>query len=183
VKRAFTSVQLRTILEENHHPFLIVEHNPQLYERARDMAGRVAGAMKQASREATILLYAPALDRHLEAIAEYADRVFCFYDMQGELGLRQGRSIPESAGQVNWEAFYEMALVGQAEGQGSNARRKPQAPGAGDGQGEPGRGLRRPASRRGGDDPAEAGGEELERGGAVGGGVLHERIGVTSMGS
>jgi hypothetical protein len=73
VRRAFTSVQLRTILEENHHPFLIVEHNPQLYERARDMAGRVADAMKRASREATILLYAPALDRHLEAMAEYAD--------------------------------------------------------------------------------------------------------------
>jgi hypothetical protein len=28
VRRAFISVQLRTILEENHHPFLIVEHNP-----------------------------------------------------------------------------------------------------------------------------------------------------------
>jgi len=35
VRRAFTSVQIRTILEENHHPFLIVEHNPLLYERAR----------------------------------------------------------------------------------------------------------------------------------------------------
>jgi len=65
VRRAFTSVQLRTSLEENHHPFLIVEHNPQLYERARDMAGHVAQAMKQASREATILLYATVLDRHL----------------------------------------------------------------------------------------------------------------------
>jgi len=28
VRRAFTSVQLRTILEENHHRFLIVEHDP-----------------------------------------------------------------------------------------------------------------------------------------------------------
>jgi len=27
VRRAFTSVQLRAVLEENHHPFLIVEHN------------------------------------------------------------------------------------------------------------------------------------------------------------
>jgi len=34
-----------------------------LYERARDMAGRVAQALKQASREATILIYAPVLDR------------------------------------------------------------------------------------------------------------------------
>jgi hypothetical protein len=79
VRRAFTPVQLRTILEENHHSFMIVEHNPQLYERARYMAGRVGEAVKQASREATILLYAPALDRHLEAMAEYADRVFSFY--------------------------------------------------------------------------------------------------------
>jgi len=44
-----------------------VEHNPRLYERARDMAGRVAEAMKQASREATILRYAPVWDPHLEA--------------------------------------------------------------------------------------------------------------------
>jgi hypothetical protein len=80
------------ILEENHHPFLIVEHNPQLYERARDMAGCIAEATKQASREATILLYASALDRHLEAMAENADRVFCFYDMQGA-GVRQSRSM------------------------------------------------------------------------------------------
>jgi hypothetical protein len=53
VRRAFTALQLRTILDENHHPFLVVEHNPQLYERARDMAGRVAEAMKQASRGAS----------------------------------------------------------------------------------------------------------------------------------
>jgi len=49
-----------------------VEYNPLLYERPRDMAGRVAQAMKQASTEATILLYAPVLDRHLEAMAELA---------------------------------------------------------------------------------------------------------------
>jgi hypothetical protein len=100
VRRAFTSVQLRPILEENHHSFLIVEH--RAHEKARDMAGHVAQAMKQASREATILLYAPTLDRHLEAMAEYADRVFCFYDMQGEPGLCRGRSIPDSASQTTW---------------------------------------------------------------------------------
>jgi hypothetical protein len=105
VRRAFTSVQLRTILDENHHPFLVVEHNPQLYERARVMAGRVAEVMKQASREATILLYSPVLDRHLETMAEYADRVFYFYDVQGA-GMRQGRSISEGmASQTTWEAF------------------------------------------------------------------------------
>ena len=34
VRRAFTSFQLMTILEENHHSFLIVEHDPMLYEDA-----------------------------------------------------------------------------------------------------------------------------------------------------
>jgi hypothetical protein len=67
------------------------------------MAGRVAEAVKQASR--SILMYALVLDRHLEAMAEYADRVFCFYDMQGD-GLRQRRSISERlASQTTWEAF------------------------------------------------------------------------------
>jgi len=64
VRRAFTSLQLRTILVENHHPFLIVEHRRN--ERARGMAGHVAQALKQASRGG-ILLYAPVLDRRLEA--------------------------------------------------------------------------------------------------------------------
>jgi len=53
VRRTFTSVHLRIILVENHHPFLIVERNPLLCEGARDMAGRVAQAMKQASRGAS----------------------------------------------------------------------------------------------------------------------------------
>ena len=105
VRRAFTSIRLRTILEENHNPFLVAGHNPFLYERARDIACHVAQAMKQASREATILLYAPALDRHPDAMAELADRVFCFYVLQGD-GLNQGRGISEEiAGQTTWEAF------------------------------------------------------------------------------
>jgi hypothetical protein len=50
-------------------------------ERLVFMAGRVAKAMKQASREATILLHALTLDQHLEAVSEIDDQVFCFYDM------------------------------------------------------------------------------------------------------
>jgi hypothetical protein len=83
----------------------MTEHNPLLYERARDMAGHIAQAMKQASR-GIILLCAPVLDRHLEAKGPSSPtKVFCFYDMQGA-GLRQGRSISEElASQTTWEAF------------------------------------------------------------------------------
>jgi hypothetical protein len=49
-----------TILEENHHSFLIVEHDPMLYEDAKQMVEYVGQALKQTSREAIILLYVPA---------------------------------------------------------------------------------------------------------------------------
>jgi hypothetical protein len=81
IRRAFTSFQLMTVLEENHHSFLIIEHDPMLYEDAKEMVEYVAQALKQTSREATILLYAPTLDPHLEKMTELADRVFCFYEM------------------------------------------------------------------------------------------------------
>jgi len=82
IRRAFTSFQLMTILEENHHSFLIVEHDPLLYEDAKEMVEYVALALKQTSREATVLLYSPALDPHLQAMTDLADRVFCFYEGQ-----------------------------------------------------------------------------------------------------
>jgi DNA polymerase I len=69
-----------TILEENHHSVLIVEHDPLLYEDAeKRMVEYLAQAIRQTTREATVLLYAPALDPHRQKIAELADRVFCIY--------------------------------------------------------------------------------------------------------
>ena len=47
VRRAFTFFQLMTILEENHHSFLIVEHDPMLYEDAGKNGG-VPGPVPQA---------------------------------------------------------------------------------------------------------------------------------------
>lgn len=59
-----------TILEENHHSLLIVEHDPLLCEDAeRRMMEYLAQALGQTSKEATVLLYAPALDPHLQKIA------------------------------------------------------------------------------------------------------------------
>ena len=81
IRRAFTSFQLMTVLEENHHSFLIVEHDPMLYEDTKEMVEYVAQALKQTSREATIMLYSSALDSHLQKMTELADRVFCFYEM------------------------------------------------------------------------------------------------------
>ena len=52
------------------------------YEDAGEMVEYLAHALKQTSREATILLYAPTLDPHLQKLTELADRVFCIYGEQ-----------------------------------------------------------------------------------------------------
>jgi hypothetical protein len=64
---------------------------PPLCEDAQEMAGRLAP--KQTSQEATVLLYAPALDPHLQEMAEMADRVFCIY---GEPAAAKGRGKAEA---------------------------------------------------------------------------------------
>jgi len=105
VRRAFTSFQLMTILEENRHSFLIVEHDPLLYEDAKEMVDYVAQALRQTSREATILLYAPALDPHLQKMAELADRVFCFYEEQAPARGRAKAEARMPGAQATLEAY------------------------------------------------------------------------------
>lgn len=104
IRRAFTSFQLMTILEENHHSFLIVEHDPMLYKDAGEMVEYVAQALKQTSREATILLYAPVLDPHLQKMTELADRVFCIYGEQAPAKARKAEAKMPGA-QATLEAY------------------------------------------------------------------------------
>jgi hypothetical protein len=103
IRRAFTSFQLMTILEENQHSLLIVEHDPMLYEDAEQMVEYVGQALKQTSREVTILLCAPALDPHLQKTAELADRVFCFYEGQMRTHAKADPKMPGA--QATLEAF------------------------------------------------------------------------------
>jgi len=57
-----------------------------------------------------------------------------------------------------------VALEAEGEADRAQANGQHQAYGAGDGQGDPGGGLPRPARRGGGDDKEQAGGEEMGRG-------------------
>ncbi len=78
VRRAFTVFQLMTVLEQNHHTIVIIEHDPLLYENAQEMTEYVSQAMRVASNEAAVLLYAPGADPYLEELVKNADRVFYF---------------------------------------------------------------------------------------------------------
>lgn len=78
VRRAFTVFQLMTILEENRHTVVIIEHDPLLYEDAQDMTEYVSQAMRETAKDAAVLLYAPGADPCLEELIKSADRAFYF---------------------------------------------------------------------------------------------------------
>ena len=68
------------------------------------MVEYLAQALKQTSREATILLYAPALDPHLQKMMELADRVFCIYNEQAPAKGRKPEAKMPGA-QATLEAY------------------------------------------------------------------------------
>jgi DNA polymerase I len=111
IRRAFTAFQLMTILEENHHTLLIIEHDPLLYEDAAEMVEYAARALKEASNNSVVLLYAPASDPHLEEMIKYADRVFCFAEgprPAARPNAKNGRKTQAqamAASQTTFEAF------------------------------------------------------------------------------
>jgi hypothetical protein len=78
IRRAFTVFQIMTILEENNHTILFIEHDPSLYEDAKEMAEVVSERMRDASKDAAILLYSPGADPYFEELVKNADRVFYF---------------------------------------------------------------------------------------------------------
>jgi len=106
VRRAFTSFQLMTILEENHHTFLILEHDPLLYEDAAEMVEYVAQHLRQTSREATVIGQRSHFLPHLEKMTPLADRVFCFYEMPKAPAKSRAKADPKMPkAQVTLEAY------------------------------------------------------------------------------
>ena len=81
IRRGFTVFQLMTILEEACHSLIIVEHDPMLYEDAQEMAEYVSQAMKEAAKDATVLLYASGADPYFEDLTRNADRIFYFEEV------------------------------------------------------------------------------------------------------
>jgi DNA polymerase I len=89
IRRGFTTFQLMTIREEAYHSLIIIEHDLMLYEDSTEMVEYISQAMKQASHEATVLLYLPSIDPFLEDLAKGVDRVFYFT-------LKRGQEITEA---------------------------------------------------------------------------------------
>jgi len=78
IQRAFTIHQLLTILRENDHSIVIVEHDPTLYDEAGDTKRLIPPTMKDVARDCIFLLYAPAMDRSFAYLASAADHLICY---------------------------------------------------------------------------------------------------------
>lgn len=106
IRRAFTAHQLMTILKEAYQTLILVEHDPSLFEDAREMAEYIDQALKEASNGSSMLLYSPWTDRHLEEISKFAYRVFVFNEVHKYVyKLASKKTEPGARGQKTLEAF------------------------------------------------------------------------------
>ncbi|NPV63257.1 MAG: hypothetical protein HPY61_11635 [Methanotrichaceae archaeon] len=106
IRRGFTVFQLMTILEEAGHSLILVEHDPMLYEDAREMTEYVSGALQQADHEAAVLLFASGVDPYFEELVQNADRVWYFDEGPRAEARIVARTHPKTQeSQTTLEAF------------------------------------------------------------------------------
>jgi hypothetical protein len=79
---------------------LIVEHDPPLNEDVEETVEDVTQALKQTYRETTILLYAPALDLHLQKRGRTGPEISSWPSLAsfGAITIRSSRpsSLPQT---------------------------------------------------------------------------------------
>lgn len=75
VRRAFTAHQFLSVIREAAHTIILIEHDPLIFEGAENMVTPLAMALKDAGREALVILYTPAIDRKFAALMRHADRI------------------------------------------------------------------------------------------------------------
>jgi hypothetical protein len=106
IRRGFTVFQLMTILEEAHQSLILVEHDPLLYEDAAEMTEYVSLALREAAKDAAVLLYAPGADTYFEELVKSADRAFYFEEGPRAETRVVARANPRAKGsQTTLEAF------------------------------------------------------------------------------
>ncbi len=91
VRRPFTADQFLTVIREAGHTIIFVEHDPTLFESAERLLAPAGSVLKEAGREALVVLYAPAMDKPFAALARQADRLIEIINT-GEPDMRQPRA-------------------------------------------------------------------------------------------
>ncbi len=79
--------ELRSSLQSVHHPLVLVEHDPALYQD-RSLVAPLAAAMREAARAAAVVCHAAVPDASSKVLAGLADRIFY---LEFELPRKQQR--------------------------------------------------------------------------------------------
>jgi DNA polymerase I len=78
IRRAFTSNQLLTVLQESCHTIVILEHDPTLYDGDKEMRGFISHALRELSHTNIVILYAPMTDQSLAGLLRGVSRLFLY---------------------------------------------------------------------------------------------------------
>jgi hypothetical protein len=92
VRRPFTADQFLTVVNEAAHTVVFIEHDPTLFDGAGRMLDLVGSALRQAGREALVILWAPASDRSFAVLARQADRIIEIISEEPSSGTQNFRS-------------------------------------------------------------------------------------------
>jgi hypothetical protein len=110
VQRPFTADQLLTVVKEAGHTVIFIEHDATLFESAERLIVPVGSALKEAGREALVILYSPVMDRSFAALSRQSDRLIEIvnaeepvYRQQGEYRMADRKNTGRPAAQKTLE--------------------------------------------------------------------------------
>lgn len=75
VRRPFTADQFLAVINESAHTIIFIEHDGSLFDGAERLLLPAGSALREAGREALVILYSPVMDRSFSALSQQADRL------------------------------------------------------------------------------------------------------------
>lgn len=115
VRRGFTSDQVSTVIGECDATYLIIEHDPSLYEDDRRLVPFVVNKIKGFARDhGTVIVYSQRADPFMRHLVRAAHRVYLYADWQTAIRVHQSKkqkNLRVNGGarpgrQVRFDAFW-----------------------------------------------------------------------------
>jgi hypothetical protein len=114
VRRGFTSDQVSAIIGECDATYLVIEHDPSLYEDDRRLIPFVVNKIREFARnEGTVIVYSQRVDPFMRQLVRAAHRVYLYANWKTTIRLHQlkkqrtmnGETGRKSSSQVRIDAF------------------------------------------------------------------------------
>jgi hypothetical protein len=115
VRRGFTSDQVSTIIGECDATYLIIEHDPSLYEDDRRLVPFVVNKIRGFARDdGTVIVYSQRADPFMRHLIRAAHRVYLYADWKAAIRFHQSKKQKQMqrgcgkflSRQVRFDAFW-----------------------------------------------------------------------------